>query len=101
MTSAVLYLLCGGGLFLIGLYGVARRTQLLHQVLALNVMGSGVFMVLLALSVRSSPSDAVPQALVLTGIVVAISATALALALIKRLQQVRPLQAVELDEETS
>jgi len=56
-------------------------------VLALNVMGAGVFLVLIAVAYRGAgtPADPVPHALVLTGIVVAVSATALALALGKRL----------------
>lgn len=99
MTSLMLYLLCGGGLFAIGLYGLARRSSLLHHVLALNVMGSGVFMTFLALSVRSSPSDAVPQALVLTGIVVAMSASALALSFMRRLQALQPDKPLTLDED--
>jgi len=50
-------------------------------------MGAGVFMLLIAVAYRGPglPPDPVPHALVLTGIVVAVSATALALALVRRL----------------
>jgi len=50
-------------------------------------MGAGVFHVLVAVAYRGldAAPDPVPQALVLTGIVVAVSATALALALGQRL----------------
>lgn len=99
MTSFAIYLFCGGGLVLIGLHALARRPHLLHKLLGLNVMGTGVFMIFLSLASRADSADAVPQALVLTGIVVAISATALGLALMQRIAALDPEKAVELDEE--
>lgn len=84
-----LYLIGGAALFALGLYALVVRRHLVLKVLALNVMGSGVFMVLLALAARGGAQpDAVPHALVLTGIVVAVSATAFALALILRVKAV-------------
>lgn len=52
-------------------------------------MGAGVFHVLVAVAYRGldTAPDPVPQALVLTGIVVAVSATALALTLGQRLEK--------------
>jgi multicomponent Na+:H+ antiporter subunit C len=52
-------------------------------------MGAGVFHILVGIAYRGieAPPDPVPHALVLTGIVVAVSATALALAFGKRLDQ--------------
>jgi len=44
-------------------------------------MGSGVFLVMIALAARHDPSDPLLVALVVTGLVVAVSATALALRL--------------------
>ena len=44
-------------------------------------MGSGVFLVMIALAARDDPSDPLLVALVVTGLVVAVSATALALRL--------------------
>ena len=53
-----------------------------------NVMGGGVFLVLLGLAPgHGSSADAVAQALILTGIVVAVAATGLALALGRALHQ--------------
>ncbi len=49
-------------------------------------MGSGAFLVLVGLAQRNGVPDPVPQAMVLTGIVVAVAATALTLALLRRLQ---------------
>ena len=48
-------------------------------------MGSGAFLVLVGFAQRDGTADPVPQAMVLTGIVVAVAATALALALLRRL----------------
>lgn len=86
MNQVFLYALVGVGLFTLGLYALIIHAHLLRKILAINVMGSGVFLVLLSLgrrTVEASP-DPVPQAMVITGIVVAVSATALALALMLR-----------------
>lgn len=80
-----LYLLAGSLLILVGLYGLAMREHVLQKLLAINVVGVGVFMLFLTFAARFSPADPVPQALVLTGIVVAISATAVGLALLRYL----------------
>lgn len=89
MDSALLYALTGVGLFAVGLYGTIARGRPLRQVLAVNVCGSGVFLFLVASAARPEAPmiDPVPHALVLTGLVVAISATALALTLIGRLSE--------------
>jgi len=87
MTAFTLYAIGGVGLFAMGLFSFLAVAHLLRKILALNVMGSGVFMVLIAIAhperAATQPAnvDPIPQALVLTGIVVAVSATALALAL--------------------
>jgi len=79
MSHIFFYALVGVGLFTLGLY-------VLRKILAINVMGSGVFLVLVALGARTpgASPDPVPHAMVITGIVVAVSATALALALMLR-----------------
>lgn len=84
MSAALAYALAGAALFCIGLHGLIVHAHLLRKVLAANVMGSGTFVVLVALAQRDGQPDPVPHALVLTGIVVAVAATALALALIRR-----------------
>lgn len=87
MTSALLYALTGIAVFSIGLYGLILHAHWLRKILALNVMGGGVFLLLIGLANRipNTPPDPVPHAMVLTGIVVAVSATGLALALVRRL----------------
>lgn len=88
MNPEMLYALTGLLLFFIGVAGIILRRHLLHKILAFNVMGSGIFLVLIGLAQRDGQPDPVPQAMVLTGIVVAIAATALALALARRLLNV-------------
>ncbi len=84
MQGALLFALAGVALFAIGIAGVMLVKDLLRRILAFNVMGSGAFLVLVGLAQREA-FDPVPQAMVLTGIVVAVAATAAALALARRL----------------
>jgi len=87
MSVALLYALVGVGLFCLGLHALILHAHLLRKILALNVMGSGIFLLLVALAKRTewAQPDAVPHAMVITGIVVAVSATALALTLMLKL----------------
>lgn len=84
MTSSLFYAFAGVALCGIGLFGFLRLRHLLRKLMAFNVIGSGVFLVMVGLAQRGGEPDPVPQALVLTGIVVAIAATALAVVLIRR-----------------
>ncbi len=85
----LLYALTGVGLFTLGLYALIVHAHLLRKILAINVMGSGVFLVLVALGGRTpgASPDPVPHAMVITGIVVAVAATALALTLMLRVRE--------------
>lgn len=84
MSLGLIYALAGVALFGIGLSGFLLLQHLLRRLLAFNLIGSGTFLVLVGLAQHSGAPDPVPQALVLTGIVVAIAATALAIVLIRR-----------------
>ena len=84
MTTGLLYAAAGGLLAVLGLGAVVLLEQLLRRILACNIMGSGIFLVLVGLAQRDGTADPVPQAMVLTGIVVAVAATALALTLTRR-----------------
>lgn len=88
MTVPVLYAIVGVALFSMALYGTIAGETPLRRIIAVNVMSSSVFLVLVALARRSPGElpDPVPHAMVITGIVVAVSATALAVILIRRLQ---------------
>lgn len=90
MSYAFLYALLGVGLFVLGLYALIVHAHLLRKILAINVMGTGVFLVLVALAARHPDAvpDPVPHAMVITGIVVAVSATALALILMLKVHAV-------------
>ena len=85
MTGGLLFALTGVVLFAMGVAGVLLIGHLLRRILAFNLMGSGAFLVLVGLAQRTDVTDPVPQAMVLTGIVVAVAATALALALARKL----------------
>ena len=89
MTTAVVFGLCGAAASGLGLYGVIANSQPLRKILAFNLLSSGVFLLFGVVSRRGAASafsgDPVPQALVITGIVVAAAGTALAVALLLRL----------------
>ncbi|CAN5808788.1 hypothetical protein BH23GEM11_BH23GEM11_02040 [soil metagenome] len=111
MTPLDLYTLAGAALFVLGMHAVMVRAHLVWRVLGFNVAGGGIFLVLLAASPRLDPlvADPVPQAMVLTGIVVAVAATAVALGLVLRVtfrtgspylvEEVHPDLEHELDED--
>nr|WP_206202811.1 NADH-quinone oxidoreductase subunit K [Thioalkalivibrio sp. XN279] len=96
----MLYACAGLGLLIIGSWALVLRAHLIRKVLAINVMGSGAFLLLVgAGAMGTGPVDPVPQAMVITGIVVAISATALALALVLRIAYVTGKPALPEDRE--
>lgn len=86
MTPLDLYAVAGAVLFVAGLYGVLVRSHLLWKVLAVNVMAGGVFLILVSVPPRlpGGQADPVPQAMALTGIVVAVATTAVALGMALR-----------------
>ncbi len=89
MNVETLFALCAAALVGIGLYGLIVLAHPLRKIIAFNVMGSGVFVLFGALAKRGAAAgfhaDPVPQALLITAIVVAFAASALAIALIVRL----------------
>jgi multicomponent Na+:H+ antiporter subunit C len=86
MTPDLLYGLAGIGLFGIGLFRALTDPRPLARILALNVCGIGAAFVIVVAGYRGAgPADPVPHALVITGIVVMVSATAVALALVRRI----------------
>ncbi len=88
MTPDMIYGLTGIAVFAIGLAGALCAQDRLRRLLALKLcsMGAGFLLVVAAWRVPPDAPDPVPHALVITGIVVVVSATAVALALIRRLQ---------------
>ena len=64
-----IYLACGALLFVMGVHALVVRRHLLLKILAINIMGSGIFMVLLGVAAGGEGGvDPVPHALVITGI---------------------------------
>ncbi|ACK50005.1 NADH-ubiquinone oxidoreductase chain 4L [Methylocella silvestris BL2] len=89
ITAATLSGLTGAILIGLGLYGLIADPRPLRKILAFNILGSGVFLVFGIIARRGAaagfPADPVPQAMVITGIVVAFAASALAIAILLRL----------------
>jgi multicomponent Na+:H+ antiporter subunit C len=92
VTGATLFGLCAALLVGVGVYGFIVNPQPLRKILAFNVVGAGVFLTCGAIARRGAGAglggDPVPQALLITGIVVAFAATAVAVALLLRLYAV-------------
>ena len=99
MSTGFVFALTGSILFAAGVAGVVLVAHLLRRILAFNLMGSGAFLVLVGLAQRQDVADPVPQAMVLTGIVVAVAATALALALARRLQRLTDHMQLPADDD--
>lgn len=91
-----MYYVGGGGLILIGLYMVLAKTNLIKIILGLSFLDTGTHVLLVAIGYipgRTAPIlsegmaettavvDPIPQALVLTAIVIGVGVLALALAL--------------------
>ena len=89
MSPSTLAGLTGAALVGLGLYGLVVHPHPLRKLLAFNLIGSGVFLIFGIVARRGAAAglsfDPVPQAMVITGIVVAFAASAVAVALILRL----------------
>jgi multicomponent Na+:H+ antiporter subunit C len=89
MSIATIFGICASCLVGLGLYGLIAQPQPLRKILAFNILGGGIFLLFGAVARRGAAAgmggDPVPQALVITGIVVAFSATALGIAILLRL----------------
>ena len=89
MSAATLAGLIGAALVGLGLYGLITDPRPLRKILAFNLIGSGVFLLFGIIARKGAAAgfaaDPVPQAMVITGIVVAVAASALAVALLLRL----------------
>ncbi len=107
MTIAHIAMAAGFALVLVGLYGALTKRNLLRMIVAFSVASTGVNLVLIAVGYiagRTAPIldsavplaeagtrvvDPVPQALVLTAIVIGVGVTALMLAFAYRLYESR------------
>ncbi len=108
MSGPTLFGLCAAALIGVGLYGFICQPGVLRKILAFNLIGSGVFRLfgviarrgggVLALAGQGVDGDPVPQALIITGLVVAFAATAIAVALLLRLAETSRRGTLEGDE---
>ena len=105
MNAATLYGLCSAALVGLGLFGAIVHPQPLRKILAFNLLGGGVFLQFGVIARRGAAAgmggDPVPQAMVITGIVVAFSATALAVTLLLRLYQVSGSATLSIETQSS
>lgn len=89
MSVTIVFGVCAAILVGLGLYGFIANPQPLRKLLSFNLMGNGVFLVCAVIARRGAAAgaagDPVPQALLITAIVVAFAASALAVALMLRL----------------
>ena len=103
MTASSLFGLCGAALVGTGLFGLLTDPSPLRKILAFNLVGGGVFLIFGTVARRGASAglagDPVPQALVITAIVVAFAATALAIALLQRLSETTDIVSLSADDE--
>lgn len=89
MSPSTLFGLCGAMVVGLGLYGLLVHPHPLRKLLAFNLLGSGSFVIFGTIARRGAGAgfggDPVPQALLITAIVVSFAATAVAVALMLRL----------------
>jgi multicomponent Na+:H+ antiporter subunit C len=89
VTGETLFGLCGAIVVGLGLYGVLVQPHPLRKVLAFNLLASGMFILFGVVAHRGAAAgfagDPIPQALLITAIVVSFAATALVIALLLRL----------------
>lgn len=88
MSPTTIFGLTAAALVALGLFGLVTQAALLRKILAFNLLGGGVFLMFGVVARRGAVVDAVPQALVITGLVVAFAATALAIVLVLRMFQI-------------
>ena len=81
MSVTVIFGVTASALVGLGLFGLITQATVLRKILAFNLLVAGGFLVFGVVA-------AVPQALVITGLVVAFAATALAIILVLRLFEI-------------
>jgi multicomponent Na+:H+ antiporter subunit C len=108
MTPFVVYAAASAALVAIALYALVVRHELIRKIVALNVLSAAAFLLLVVIAHRNGQTlpggtevvpDPVPHAMVLTGIVVAVSATAFGLVLARRIEDEMGLDHLPDDEE--
>lgn len=83
LSQHMLFLLVGTIVAVCGILRLLLTTDLTSRLVALNVVGMGSLLVLLALASRSTPTDPVLAALVITGLVITVAFTGVGAVLIR------------------
>ncbi|MDZ5077420.1 NADH-quinone oxidoreductase subunit K [Nesterenkonia sp. HG001] len=84
------YGLLGIAVTVAGLVRLVTVADLVARLVALNVMGIGSLLVLMALAARGPQVDPVLSALVITGLVITVAFTGVGAVLIRRIEQPPP-----------
>jgi multicomponent Na+:H+ antiporter subunit C len=100
METYQIYSLTSAVLFVIGIGGVFAASHFIKKIIGTIIMGGGVFLCFVSFAQRDALAfaDPVPHALVITGIVVAVSSAAFALALARRIHQLTGEESFTNDE---
>ena len=98
--SFPLYAVTAVVIFAMGFHSLLSRRHLLRKIMGLNIMSAGVFLLFISVAHRNGNvfADPVPQAMVITGKVVSISATGFALALTRRIRMNTGLSSLDYQE---
>lgn len=86
VTVAQFYLVLGIVLAVAGMVRMLVGQDLMARLVAMNVVGVGSLLILLALAARSEPLDPVLSALVITGLVITVAFTGVGSILIRRIE---------------
>ncbi len=88
MESHLIYSFLAMVVFSIALGGAFICRHFFKKIIAVNILGASVFLLLVSVAQRDAEvyADPVPHAMVITGIVVAVSASALALAIARKVR---------------
>ena len=88
MSAVLLYLLMGTVLAVAGLVRMLLVRDPMARLVAMNLVGTGSLLILLALAARSEQTDPVLSALVITGLVITVAFTGFGAVLIRRIEEV-------------
>lgn len=84
------YLVVGIAVSMVGTVRLLLVRDLVSRLIAMNVVGVGSLLILIALAARSQPIDPVLSALVITGLVITVAFTGVAAVLIRRIEATTP-----------
>ncbi|RSZ64780.1 hypothetical protein EAH68_04050 [Corynebacterium hylobatis] len=88
MSITQWYLMVAVGLIAVGLTRFLLVRDRVARLVAMNVLGSGALLLLIALAARQEPADPVLTALVITGLVITVAFTGVGAVLIRRIEGV-------------